>query len=53
MRRGRQEPTEIILKSGKKVRRVIHHGEYWNYIIYNGFKKKVEWIAGAYYEVYQ
>ena len=50
--RRRNEPTQIILKSGKKVYRVIRHGDGWNYIIYNGYRKKVQWCAGNYYEVY-
>jgi hypothetical protein len=51
-RRGRNEPTEVILKSGKKVRRVLHHGDYRTYIIHNGYYKTVRWCAGHYYEVY-
>lgn len=52
MRRPRQEPTEIILQSGKKIKRVIHHGEYWNTVIYNGRRIKVEYRCGNYYAVY-
>ena len=52
-RRGlHNEPTQVILKNGKKVRRVLHHGEYRTYIIYNGDKKTVRWNAGYYFEVY-
>ena len=45
------EPTQVILKNGKKVRRVLHYNEYGTYIIYGG-KRKVRYNAGYYFEVY-
>ena len=53
MKRPRHEPTEIYLKSGRKIMRVIRHGEYYNYIIYNGHRVRVEWSAGKYYTTYR
>lgn len=54
MRRGRSEPTEIILRSGKKIKRVIRTNDnYWrSFVIYNGRKIGVEYRCGDYYEVY-
>lgn len=46
------EPTEVYLKSGKKVRRVIRETAYGNFIIYYGRKLKVVYNCGRYYEVY-
>lgn len=53
MRRQRNETTEVILKNGKKVNRVIRVGEYGTYIIYNGRRRRVLYIAGDYFEVYE